>query len=239
MLTPLLIKSIFNENFRQLIIQLRKAQSTEDVTLPLENYEKFASEIVPERNDYDISREKKNTSHKQIRIFLDLLTYTDIVGDYEIVKNIGGAFDVKISRVNPNNLHELYDWAINHKGIYQYGLLSLNTNRNIAYFNTQKAKLNSSGGVSRAIYRFITDPTHTISYRDLYEMRNDYDASARNGKTIDTDEPELELLTETANQLIKDIKKTLKIKGEMTDIIVSKDRAYTLLEGNEYLYIHH
>lgn len=134
--------------------------------------------------------------------------------------------NVKI--LDPAAIEKLYEQALMSKFFIHYGIFSLNAATGDVYCGDYTARFYRHQSFYRVFKRFLSCDSHELSYFAIYseQERKSENAIRKNYKAED--------LTIPANQIIKDIRARLHMKGELSKLFQPIGKAYLLLPGAEH-----
>lgn len=125
-------------------------------------------------------------------------------------------------------IEELYELMTAVKHFLHYGIFSLNTVTGDAYCNSFQTRFHPSRGLFRVFKGFLDDSTdHKLSHIEILSRSDDEPEDE-----IKTSEFYTETTTTMkANQIIKDIKRSLGMKRKLSKLFRAAGKEYTLLPG--------
>lgn len=136
--------------------------------------------------------------------------------------------DVKI--LDPTAIEKLYEQTLMSEYFIHYGIFSLNTATGEAYCGDHQAKFYRHQSFYRVFKRFLSSDSHELSYFAIYsEQEKKSENTIR--KSFDAKD-----LTIPSNQIIKDIRARLRMKGELSKLFQPIGKAYLLLPGAEHQF---
>lgn len=117
-------------------------------------------------------------------------------------------------------IEKINEWLSHIDNIINYGIFSLDTLTGEVYCRDNMARFHPSKGKFRVFREFINDENHRLSYKRIISKHED--------KPEEKIEIDSSFVIET-NQIIKDIKKSLKMKDKLSKLFIPAGNAYKLM----------
>jgi len=146
-------------------------------------------------------------------------------------QSMGGSEETvaEVKILDPTAIEKLYEQALMSKYFIHYGIFSLNTATGEAYCGDHQAKFYRHQSFYRVFKRFLSCDSHELSYFTIYsEQEKKSESKIRKNYTAKD-------LTIPANQIVKDIRARLRMKGELSKLFQPVGKVYLLLPGTEHL----
>lgn len=112
-------------------------------------------------------------------------------------------------------IEEIYTWTKDIANILSYGIYSLNTLTGESYCGDYKTKFHPGRGLYKVFKAFFENPNHELSYKQILSIHH--------GET------ESEVDKRAVFEIINEIKDKLKMKGNLSKLIIPTSETYKLL----------
>jgi len=143
---------------------------------------------------------------------LGVLSHKSDVKFYEWDDENGSACGLIIK--NPAFIEHYHKWIRDLEHILNYGVFSLHTFTGEAYCLDNRGDFKTSSGIFRVFQELMRDPSHVLTYNQVADLC--------------FEEHVQDFEVQVVHQAIYDIREKLKIKGDMSELIVSADKKYLL-----------
>ena len=218
-------KLLQNKGVRSVVINLHRQRNEKSIELTLPIASSHFDQLLDMQ---EADRFEECTSFADYK-FIGYLLKSKILSPMETKNDDFIPYTDVCVKINKTEfLGQLYEWVDCYDHILNYGIFSLNTLTGEAYCGDHKAKSRFDTFMRpfQVFRAFMKNENHEMSYEIIYQLAT--------GKTMDKGQAQAADLSQIY-QLIRDLRKKLRMKGELSKLFASTGTGYKLLQGEHFI----
>lgn len=126
----------------------------------------------------------------------------------------GTGFIAGITISEPEYIRHLHNWAKDFNLIVNYGVFSLHSFTGEVYCMDNKYIFHTGRGLFRVFLEFLTEPTHILTYRRIYDLFQRVEGADFDNFAI--------------HQIVGEIREKLHMTGKLSELLVTAGDRYLL-----------